>query len=401
VNIEFLHFAWEMIAFNMRLTFDPDLLMVVAVTEGDFLQDPTWNWYGTYFISFIEAPNVFCPEWHVLAGGILLPNGTGYYDQTTMPEGSGTLFEVTFKPIKQSWVDTYTYDFDIYPIFPPSNYLIDAKAIEIPILDAYSGHLTILPISPRGRWIDLWMCNPPLGGEGINEPADLVLPQSELTLCAKVTYNWQPVSYKKVTFEIRGPFPHGEFETGFLWGVLQDDTCDDGHASVTFRMPWTGHEAEDLIGTWGVMVSVTLADVVIIDYMEFDYDYLIHIWEISTDKDEYYKCNDVEVTVTFGTKSAREYDVTLYVTTTDELGVPIMIGELGLTVGGGELCHYKNFTVSVTTHVPLWAYAGLATVHASIVFGLPSEGGEAAGQEVTTTIWVLPVHADDPWFVDP
>jgi len=404
VVLEEIHFAWELVGYNVRLTYDPDLLMVVEVKEGEFLKRPEWNWYGTFFVAYDEGPNFVCPRQHVLAGGLILPNGTGYWDQPN-PEGTGVLFEVTFKPLKQSWIDTLTDTFEIYPIFWDTDpeYLIDESAVNIPVDESkiVDGTLTILPISATGRVIDVWMCDPELGGMGIGTPADLVLPQMGITLCAKVTYNWQPVAYKKVTFEIRGPFPHGEFETGDLWAVLQDDTCDDGHATAFFRMPWTGHDAEELIGTWGVMVSVTLADVVITDIMEFDYDYLIHIWSVTTDQPEYYKCNTAQVTVDFGTKSTREFDVTMYVTIQDELGVPINIAYVATTVGGAELCHYTNFTLTVPIHIETFAYAGLAEVRVSFVFGLPSEGGEAAGQEVSTFIWILPVHADDPWFVDP
>jgi len=404
VNIKELHFAWEMIGYNVRLTYDEDLVSIVACKEGEFLKRPEWNWYGTFFVSYLEDPSFIPRPPHIIVGGMILPNATGIWDQPN-PEGSGTLFEVTFKPLKQSWVDTYTCAFEVYPLFQNTmgEYLVSEIPDSIPVDEdlIVDGTLTILPIEPTGRRVDLWMCNPELGGMGIGTPADLVLPQTGITLCAKVTYNWQPVSYKKVTFEIRGPFPHGEFETGKLWAVLQDDTCDDGHATAFFRMPWTGHDAEELIGTWGVMVSVTLADVVITDYMEFDYDYLIHIWSVTTDQPEYYKCNTAQVTVEFGTKSSRPFNVTMYVTIQDELGVPINIGFIGTTVGGAELCHYANFTLTIPVHIETFAYAGLAEVRVSFVFGLPSEGGEAAGQEASTFIWILPVHADDPWFVDP
>ncbi len=400
VNINDLHFAWKLVGVQFRLSFDETLVEVLSVDEGDFL--PGYATYGTFPIIFIEPPNGVYPAWHVLFGDLILPDGGGSWDwmePDLFPDcqgSSGTLATITLKPLQQSWVDTLVGDFSFMEVE-----LVDKTSASIPTEPSVDGTVTILPIDPVGRIIDVWMFDPALGGEGPGAPADLVLPQMGIMLTAKVTYNWQPISYKKVTFEIRGPFPHGEFEQGNLWAVLQDDTCDNGHAYAFFRMPWTGHDAEELIGTWGVMVSVTLADIVITDYMEFDYDYLINIWDVTTDKDEYYKCNDCIVTATFGTKSTREFDVTMYVTIQDELGVPITLGFATITVGGAQLCHYKNYTLSVTVHIETFAYAGLAEVRVSFVFGLPSEGGEAAGQELSTYIWILPLHWDDPWLVDP
>jgi hypothetical protein len=125
-------------------------------------------------------------------------------------------------------------------------------------------------ISKDGR-IDVWISNPTShGGQGINMTADLVLPQTELTLTAKVTKNCEPVPDKKVTFEIRGP--GGEREQ--LWEVFQVDTVNtigrmNGTATVQFRMPWTGH-AEDIIGEWNVRASVTFENETLTDFLSFN-----------------------------------------------------------------------------------------------------------------------------------
>ncbi|MCK4482665.1 hypothetical protein KAU55_05525, partial [Candidatus Bathyarchaeota archaeon] len=72
------------------------------------------------------------------------------------------------------------------------------------------------------------------------------------------------------------------------------------------------------------------------------------------------------------------------------LGVPIGVVLVELRVGGAEFCTYMNYTTTVTLHVDKFAYAGVATVHASFLNALPSEGGEAVAQEVNAYFWILP-----------
>ena len=386
IDIRDLHFKWKMVGFNIRLCYDPEILEVVSVTEGPFMQDPTWNWYGTYQIVYYpEPPTPWCPHIHLLLADMILPNpSTGEWDQPE-PIGDGNVFIIRFKPLVQSWTDTYVVNFTVYPAFP-GEYMADEYSDSIPVNEyrIVNGSCTILPIDPIGRRIDIWFLNPPNGGQGIHEPAGLVLPQTEINLTAKVTYNWSPVQYKKVTFEVHD-------NNGDLWAILQNDTDEDGHAYVTFRMPWPCEGADSLLGKWNVTVSVTLADVVVTDWVIYDYDYLIHIWEVTTDKSEYRHCEYVEITVEFGTKAMREEGVTLAVTVTDELGVPIGIVLVELTVGGAKFCTYKNYTVTVTMYIDKFACAGLATVYVSFLSALPSEGGEAVAQEVTATFYILPI----------
>jgi len=393
VKMNKLHSGWKTIGVQFRLSYDPTLLQVLSIDEGPYMAQ--FAPYGTWFYGNVEPPDLVYPQ-HVLVGILILPNGTGHWntwagwDPVTHAKASGILATITFKPLKQSWVTTYTDTLDIL-----ENMATDTGAGDVPLAAPVDGTVTILPIAPAGRVIDVWMFDPAFGGEGAGMPADLVLPQMGLNLTAKVTYNWQPVSYKKVTFEIRN------MDTGQLWAVLQDDTDDFGHAYVFFRMPWTGQGAEANLGKWRITVSVTLADVVITDYMDFDYDYLIRITSVTTNKLEYYKSNDVIVTVNYKSKVKRAETVTMYVTIQDELGVPIGIASKTRVISGGAFCTYKTYTDTVTIHVPRWAYAGQATVRVSFVWGLPSEGGEAVAQEVTAIIWILPIHFDDPWLIDP
>jgi hypothetical protein len=92
VYIRNLDEDWLLIAVQFMLFYNTTLLQVVDVTEGTFMTDSRWNLYGTYPITIVEHD-------YIIMGDIILPNGTGYWDQTEFPNGEGLLFTVTFKPI--------------------------------------------------------------------------------------------------------------------------------------------------------------------------------------------------------------------------------------------------------------------------------------------------------------
>ncbi|MGD8545808.1 MAG: cohesin domain-containing protein, partial [Candidatus Bathyarchaeota archaeon] len=89
--------GWRTISVQFRLCYDDTLLEVVNVTQGEFMLDPAWNLYGTFFTSFIEVDPVYGPN--VLVGILLNPNGTGQWN--AFPSGDGTLATITFKGIHQ------------------------------------------------------------------------------------------------------------------------------------------------------------------------------------------------------------------------------------------------------------------------------------------------------------
>jgi hypothetical protein len=114
---------WHLIGMQFRLTYDPNLIEVVNVTEGSFLQDPRWNLYGTFWVSYVENDILYGP--HVLVGSMLYPNETnGEWDQTLFPEATGTVATITFKVLKGP------------PSFTPfgliDTMLLDADGNEIP-----------------------------------------------------------------------------------------------------------------------------------------------------------------------------------------------------------------------------------------------------------------------------
>jgi hypothetical protein len=109
---------WHLIGIQFRLTYDPKLIEVVNVAEGLFLQDPRWNLYGTFWVSYVEKDALYGP--HVLAGNMIYPNTTnGAFDQTQFPEGSGIVTTITFKVLQGpssaalfTLIDTQLFDPD-------------------------------------------------------------------------------------------------------------------------------------------------------------------------------------------------------------------------------------------------------------------------------------------------
>jgi len=379
IVINDLHFAWKLIAAQFRIGYDPSLMEVVDVEEGPFLK--TYAQYGTYPIVYIEEDGIYGP--HVLFGDIILPDpDTGSWDWMPTyqgwPNGTGVLATIVFKPLVQSWTETYTADFPVKEII-----LLDSELKTIGFLPPVDGNYTMLPIEPAGRVIDVWMLNypAPYGGQGLNQPADLVLPQQEVCLTAKVTYNWWPVEGKLVTFKV--------FDNqGNLYGTWEAKSGADGHAYICFRMPWPG---EDLFGVWTIVASVEVADVVVSDTLTFHYDYLINNVKVVTDALEYMHLDTVEVTVDFESQAQQEYTVWMVVEIEDELGVVVAVDVVELVVGGAEYCSYANFTAGVTLEIPYNAYAGEATVRVNFLSTAPEDCGPAVTPETTTTIYILPL----------
>jgi len=390
VDIKGLHKGWNVIGIQFRLSYDPDIVEVVSIEEGDYLaQFPNYE-LGPPYTYFIAYDNPTDPLYgpHVIVGDLLLPHENGTW--TNIPggewippapipaEANGTVACITFRPLKQSWIENITSAFNLIEVL-----LVDTNAGEVASDVPQNGTLTILQIGPSGRRIDAWFIDypSPYGGQGLMEPADLVVPQQLLCLTAKVTYNWWPVSQKLVKFHIYD-------NQGNERANLQNVTGDDGHAYVCFRMPWPNENPEDLLGVWTINVTVSVADVTIYDTITFHYDWLVRIWKVTTDKEEYMHLETVTITVEYGTHAQQYHNVTLTATMLDELLVPVGYAELEVTIGGATYCEYTNYTDSLTITIPYYAYAGKATIYIHFV-DVP--GGVAITPEAKKEIYILPL----------
>lgn len=397
VVIKNLHWAWYLIAYQARLTYDPTLIEVVEVTEGPFLKDPRWNLYGTFFVSGVESDGKYGP--HIWFGGILLPSEYGVWDQTVWPQAPGpdipnldppvnpVIATVKFKAKAQNIMPQpdLTCRLDILPFKLPGEdrHFIDRDGNYIPtdMAKIVNGTYTMKSGFHTGRRIDLYGGAKNAGygarvfpngynGRGPNRPMDIVIPQSEVYLYAEVTYNLWPVQSKAVTFEIID-------NKGNTWAKFIAITNASGIAAITFRMPWVCENPQQYLGVWTIVATTNLADQVIKDTLSFHYDYMVRIWKVTTDKYHYGHDETIKVTVEYGTHAMQSYPALFTVTVIDELGVPVGMVTYSTTVGGAEYCAYKNASFDVTITIPKWAYAGLAQVHVCCFDKEPVEGGFA------------------------
>jgi hypothetical protein len=430
IKINNLYSQWFTIGWQCRLFFDKELLEFVEAEEGPFLKNPLWNLHGTIFASnvYLEPPPypvIPFPGPHVAVGAILLPNpATGEYGQTIFPNTveqpvDNTLVTIRFRVVKQLWPQNLTSAFGltgIGGIVGPERWLIDKNGRDVPVYKekTVNGTYTILGSPYVGRMVDVYggannaghgVVNAPFpepyGGQGPNSPMDLVIPQSEVYLFAKVTYNFWPVQSKLVNFEIEGPYEKNEQgqlvpkPSKKVWAKLSSITNGSGIASIVFRMPWVCEDPYDVVaGIWKVTATCNLYDKVVKDTMIFYYEDLLKITKVTTDKYNYAHEENVKVTVEYATHSMQTYNALFAITLTDDVGVPIAMALQEVEVGGAtEFCKLATGSFTVELEIPKWAAAGYAYVHVNCYDKDPTEGGFAWCPEYTPPpeISIMPV----------
>jgi hypothetical protein len=411
---------WYAAAFQFRLLYDPTYVHPVSVSEGPFWTDPAWDIHGTFFWSTWENDPLY--GYNVIVTDILLPNGSGDYDQSVFPNDMGSkrsLATITFMIDLQRCPYNYTSTLDLLGFWTDgSEAFIDKDGSYIPTsYQLYvNGTYTILGNYPAtGRVLDLyggakndgyWSGYPlpftaPYGGQGVNGFAanplnytqykynmDLVFPQSEITLYVNLTYNWWPVQTKDVGFEIQGPY-FKNTQSGLLYNTstfqilakLVATTDANGIAKLTFRMPWPCDNPDGITGLWKITATATVADQVVGDTMLFYYERVVYITKVTTDIYSYIHGDTIVVTVNWETHSQQMYPALFSVVITDDLGVPVGMALKTVTVGGAVFCTWKTGSFTVSIVLPKWAYAGYGYVHANVYDKDPTVGGEAYDQE--------------------
>ncbi|RLI39420.1 hypothetical protein DRO69_14305 [Candidatus Bathyarchaeota archaeon] len=327
----------------------------------------------TYFFTGIESDGIFGP--HVAVGGMLATD-TGTWH--VFPEGEGVLATITFRVIKQAEAPgaNLTCALNLFDII-----LADKDRKEIPYEPPVNGTVTVLSYELPKRQIDVYTQYPePYGGQGPNKPSDMFTPQQEVILYAKVTYNWWGMENKLVAFEVLD-------NNGNTWAKFTAITNSEGIAEYHFRMPSYN---PDLFGVWTVIATVDIAEETVNDTLQFHFDTLVEIVDITTDKLSYWHGDSVEVTVTLTSHAMQNRSVLVTVTITDELGFVVAFGTANLTVWNAEFCTPNEYTVTITLEIPHEAVAGMATVHVNCFDKEPAEGGVALCPEATTEIFIEP-----------
>lgn len=396
---------WRLVGFNFKLNYDETMLLITNTYNGTFLETyagaPNG---GVFYIGPITGPD------YIIVGGMILPDENGTY-HAPYPSGEGTLYIVEFEGILQGvYPVTYTCALDLEDAWVDlGNYVGEA----IPKDPSVDGTYTMKPKMPAamGKVIDVYTCYYlqdgtkieipfPWGAQGVaNETtgefmfSDMFWPQKEVCLCANVTYNGWPQQNKDVAFEVMLFDVANPDLNGTVMTVLVNRTDENGHAYVTFRMNWPCDDPEGLFGIWKVTATVDIACDVVTDYFYFKYDYLVHIWKVTTDKDEYAHCEWMNVTVEFGSRKIlplESGDVLITVTLHDELNYPLITGTVWFTqtldfqectIEDFWACTYKNYTGIVRLHIDKSVVAGIATLHVCALSDWPDLGGSALCEE--------------------
>ena len=170
-------------------------------------------------------------------------------------------------------------------------------------------------------------------------------------------------------------------------------TNEDGVATISFAMPWPCDNPESLLGVWKVTATVNIRDVVVNDTLYFYYDYMVHIWKVTTDKFYYEHCETVEITVEYGSHANQTYPGLFSAVIKDELNVVVDKVYLnGTILGGAQFCTYANNTVKLYIHIEKWAFAGYADIYVNCFDKDPTEGGFA---------WTPQYFVDDAIYIEP
>lgn len=425
VIIKNMQSDWHMFAYQFKLGFDNTLLQGVSITFGPFLADPRWDRWGIINISRFDPPLGGNPACAVV-GQILWPDSADGMYKAPWPQAKGPnvpdlnpkvnplLCTIRFRVIKQitSWPPiNLTCALHLFDTSTGDKYFLGVDPVTqvkswIPEGTMVDGTYTIIGTPAIGRVIDVYggiEGQDPFpvgyGGQGLNQPMDMVYPQKLVILHANVTYNYWPVQNKIVAFEVQSVATQLPF---IFKGTAM--TNENGMATLSFRMPWECMDAEKYFGLYKVTATVDVACVVINDTMQFHYDYLIHIFKVTTDKFYYNHLESVKVTVTYGSNElrAQAYPLEFWVYISDELGQPIGYDFKTTTTSRGVFCQYTNATLQFTIRIPKWAFSGYAKVHVNCFSFNPTEGGWAWCPEYTCpppcpqspepypTIYILP-----------
>jgi hypothetical protein len=355
---------------QFTFTYDPTLLEVLAVSEGPFLPSFPWTLPPTYFFVY-PGIGTFTVATGLIGGGSEPP---GYVYAFTVEPAGAVIAHVTFKTLLGIPGDTVGCPLVLSdPVFG------NVEGIEIPVGLLHDGqyYLTL-----DKRYIDIYTDYPdPFGGQRRNQDADAYQPQQEVCVNALVTYNRWPVQNKPVNFEIHGPA--NPIYNITLYRVAFTDA--NGIARICFRIDWPCEFPEEVaFGTWTVIGSVDLDEIVVTDILHFEVGWFITITKITLNEDAYRHGWHMTVTLDYISISHQNRMAFFTETFYDDAGYGL--GSLTFT----KMVSYGPGTVTMTCFaIPKWARAGIGTVYADAYTAAPSLGGVAYCPEVAKTFIIL------------
>jgi len=239
---------------------------------------------------------------------------------------------------------------------------------------SYGVWINVVPASQLTK-IDVFTAR---GGIGLNASSDSYGPQELVQLHAYVTYNNAYVAGKIVAFTVLDP-------NGSVIASLSAQTNSTGYAYQEYRTPWLDTNTTDF-GTWSVVASVDVSQVVVTDVVSFTYNYLINTNGILLPAGVH-RQNSITINVTTQCVESAPLWSSLTITIYDEVNVPIasyVEPNPNQTAGAGQT------HVSTTLKIPSWAFVGTATVYLDVLTNSPTLEGVPYCPERTANFQILP-----------
>lgn len=236
----------------------------------------------------------------------------------------------------------------------------------------------LIKVLPYLLTIDVYTQHPdPYSGRGPNQPSDAFAPQEKVILYAKVTYNYEPVWNKEVTFAVNDT-------SGAEFVVRTNSTDEDGIATIWFLLPTN----PIFFGTWFVLATVSVSEAKANDTLTFEVGWLIELLEVETadqygePKNIFIRTEDTYFNIILKNIAFTTKGTNLTVSISDETGTPIGAANLWIEVLPGT--HEFNLIFSIG--IPEWSYVGEATAYANAL----RMAGDPYCPGISTTFYISP-----------
>jgi hypothetical protein len=376
---------WDVAGFDITFVYDPALLSLVSVSEGNFLKqhgEATWGWIDNSTAGKVWAVFTKLEDTTPSSGidTLITMQLQVIYETTTYPPPTCDLGLVN--------TDLASWAHPERSIEPWGGRITAVELPYDPTGTLLWGHSTVkgtytAPLKLIGPAIDVYTQYPePYGGQGPNEHSDAFAPQMMVWLYAKVTYNDDRVTNKWVTFEAHNAL--GEKVT-----ILGNYSDPNGIATVNFRIPQTdlipGGEDPAIFGWWYVIATTEIAEKTVNDTLTFQVGWLIKVVSVEPLYAPYLKYGEdqMQFRVTVETISEQIRHAIITVDPFDAenypIGEAIWEGDFHATrvVGDPHGTIPGVYTNTLTMPIPTWCLVGTGTVRSVALTDFPRNGGTA------------------------
>ena len=204
--------------------------------------------------------------------------------------------------------------------------------------------------------------------KGVYGPQDLV------TMYTLVTYDGAPVVGKEVAFAVLYP-------NGTINSIATVSTNETGYATWAFRLPWPSSDPQSLFGTWSIVASVDISQVVVTGTVTFTFNYLVNVNGIQLPA-SVQRSQPMSIKITVQSLVAIQAVVSVTICDSQQVPVAFATTNIAFTSGG-------SVTVTLDFTIPSYAFVGTATVYVNVLTNLPTDGGVALCPQQKTTFQIL------------